>query len=375
MKVSCLQENLNRGLTLVSRAVPTKTSLQVTQNIKIATDQARLMLSATNLEIAITCWVGANVEAEGAITVPARLLAEFVSSLPGEPVSLAVSGRTLSLKCGRFDAKLSGIEAAEFPPIPKDFEGMKTTISLESIRESIHHVTFAAATEESRPVLTGVLTEFDKDHLTMAAADGFRLAVFKSTLATPVLQKTQVIIPARTLNELVRLLTDEDETIEVAINAQKSQILFRMKNIELVSQLLQGSFPKYSELIPQGYTTRADTDVVEFLRATKMSAIFARDSSGIVRLIITPGKDSTPGKMTVSARAEEKGENLAEVDALVDGEPSKIAFNFRYLVDALSILGQAQVSLEITTASNPGVLRPVGNDKYVYVVMPMFVQW
>lgn len=375
MKVSCLQENLNRGLSLVSRAVPTKTSLQVTQNIKLATDQSRLMLSATNLEIAITCWIGASVESEGAITVPARLLTEFVSSLPVDPVSLAVTDRTLSLKCGRFDAKLSGIDAAEFPPIPKDFEGVHTTISLENIRESIRHVTFAAATEESRPVLTGVLTEFDKDRLTMAAADGFRLAVYKSILAAPVAQKTQVIIPARTLNELGRLLTDEDETIEVAINAQKSQILFRLKNIELVSQLLQGSFPKYSELIPSGYTTRADTDVMEFLRATKMSAIFARDSSGIVRLMISPGKDSAPGKMTVSARAEEKGENMAEVDALVDGEPAKIAFNFRYLVDALGVLGQSQVSLEITTSSNPGVLRPVGNDKYVYVVMPMFVQW
>jgi DNA polymerase-3 subunit beta len=209
----------------------------------------------------------------------------------------------------------------------------------------------------------------------MAAADGFRLAVYTSSLLTPISARTAVIIPARTLNELSRFLTEDEESVAISINQQKSQVLFRLKNVELVSQLLQGTFPNYSQLIPQSYQTRVVADVAEFLRATRMSAIFARDSSGIIRLVVSAGADMKPGKMTVSARAEEIGDNIAEVDALVDGEASKIAFNFKYLTDVLSIISQSQVALEVTTSSSPGVIRPVGTDNYVHVVMPMFVQW
>lgn len=375
MKLSCLQENLNKGLSIVSRAVATRTSLPITQNILLATDESRLKLTATNLEMAITCWIGAKVDREGAITVPARLLTEFVASLPNENVSLSLSERTLQLKCARFEARLSGITAEDFPPIPKIGDGINTKISVEAIREAIRHTAFAAATEESRPVLTGVHCDFDGDKLKMAAADGFRLAVYTAPLLSPIPARTAVIIPARTLSELSRFLTDDEEAVAISINQQKSQVLFRLKNVELVSQLLQGTFPNYSQLIPQGYSTRAVADVAEFLRATKMSAIFARDSSGIVRLVISTGAEAKPGKMTVSARAEEIGDNTAEVDVLVDGDPAKIAFNFKYMTDVLSVLSQSQVALEITTSSSPGVIRPVGTDNYVHVVMPMFVQW
>ncbi len=375
MKLSCLQENLNKGLSIVSRAVATRTSLPVTQNILLATDESRLKLTATNLEMAITCWIGAKIDREGAITVPARLLTEFIASLPNENINLSLSERTLQLKCARFEARLSGITAEDFPPIPKIGDGINTKISVEAIREAIRHSAFAAATEESRPVLTGVHCDFDGDKLKMAAADGFRLAVYTASLLSPITARTAVIIPARTLNELSRFLTDDEESVAISINQQKSQVLFRLKNVELVSQLLQGTFPNYSQLIPQGYSTRAVADVAEFLRATRMSAIFARDSSGIVRLVISPGAETKPGKMTVSARAEEIGDNTAEVDVLVDGDPAKIAFNFKYMTDVLSVLSQSQVALEITTSSSPGVIRPVGTDNYVHVVMPMFVQW
>ena len=375
MILSCLQENLNKGLGIVSRAVAARTTLPVTQNILLATDQSRLKLTATNLEMAITCWVGAKVEQEGAITVPARLLTEFVASLPNDLVTMNLTNRVLELKCGRFEARLSGISADDFPPIPTIGDGTTTKMSLDAIRDGIRHVAFAAASDESRPVLTGVHCDFEGDKVKMASADGFRLAVFTAALAAPVSAKTAVIVPARTLNELSRFLSDDEEGVDISIGAQKSQVLFRLKNIELVSQLLQGTFPNYSALIPQSYTTRAVTDVAEFLRATKMSAIFARDSSGIVRLVITKGSELVPGKITVSARAEEIGDNVADIDALVDGDGAKIAFNFRYLTDVLSVLSQAQSALEITTSSSPGVIRPIGTDNYVHVVMPMFVQW
>ena len=377
MKLSCVQENLNRGLGIVGRAVATRTTLPITNNVLLTTDQARLKLVATNLEMAISCWIGAKTEEEGAITVPARLLTEFISSLPSERVDISLSPKTktLELKCARFEARISGVDAKDFPPIPKIDEGIATQVEVEPLRQGITQVVFAAATEESRPVLTGVNTELDGDLLTLAAADGFRLAVYKLPLATAVSQKTEVIIPARTLAELNRLIADQEEAIKVTVNPNKSQVLFRLKDIELVSQLVQGTFPQYAQLIPQSYNTRMVVNVAEFLRATKTAAIFARDGSGIVRLVIAPGAKLTPGKVTISARSEEIGDDVGEIDAIVEGEEAKIAFNGKYLTDVLSVLSEAQVALETTNPSSPGVIRPVGVDNYLHVIMPMFVQW
>ena len=194
-------------------------------------------------------------------------------------------------------------------------------------------------------------------------------------LAKPISQSTEVIIPARTLTELNRLMADGGETVDITINPNKSQALFRLKDTELVSQLVQGSFPQYSQLIPQSHTTRVIVDVAEFLRATKTASIFARDGSGIVRLVVTSSGELTPGKLTISARSEEIGDDVGEIDATVEGEEAKIAFNGRYLIDVLSVLREPQVALETTNPSSPGVIRPVGIDNYIHVVMPMFVQW
>jgi len=377
MKLSCLQDNLNQGLNIVGKAVATRTTLPITNNVLLATDQSRLKLVATNLEMAISCWIGAKVEEEGAITIPAKLLSEFINSLPNDKVDISLSPKTktLGLKCARFEARISGVDAKDFPPIPKIDEGITTQVEVEALRQGITQVVFAAATEESRPVLTGVDTIFDGDLLTLAAADGFRLAVYKLPIVTPVSQRTEVIIPARTLAELNRLMAEQEEAVKITVNPNKSQIVFYLKNIELVSQLVQGTFPQYSQLIPQSYTTRVVVNVAEFMRAARTASIFARDGSGIVRLVIAPGVELTPGKMTVSARSEEVGDDVGEIDASVDGEESKIAFNGKYLTDVLSVLGEAQVSLETTNPSSPGVIRPVGVDNYIHVIMPMFVQW
>ena len=376
MKLSCLQENLNRGLGVVGRAVAARTTLPITNNVLLATDESRLKLVATNLEMAISHWIGAKVEKEGSITVPARLLTEFIGSLPNDKVDIDLSsGKTLELKCARFEARISGIDAKDFPPIPKVDEGIVTKVEVEALRQAINQVVFAAASEESRPVLTGVDAQFEGDLVTLAAADGFRLAVYKLPLATPVSEKTEVIIPARTLAELNRLMGDDEEPVDITVNPNKSQILFRLKDTELVSQLVQGTFPQYAQLIPQSYNARVTVDVGEFLRAARTASIFARDGSGIVRLVVTPGAESAPGKLTVSARSEELGDDVGEIDATIEGEEAKIAFNGRYLIDVLSVLREEQVVLETTNPSSPGVIRPVGVDNYIHVVMPMFVQW
>ena len=385
MKLSCLQENLNRGLGIVGRAVATRTTLPITKNVLLATDQAMLKLSATNLEIAITTWTGAMVEEEGSITVPARLLTEFVASLPSERIDVAATPQPtgLQLTCARSEARINGTDASEFPPIPTVEEGVTAKIDPEVLRSAINQVVFAAATEESRPVLTGVKLDLEGDKFTMAAADGFRLAVRRGELLEPVGEAISIILPSRSLNELNRFLADQDSPVEMTMTPAKGQVLFRLKGIELVSQLIQGTFPNYSQLIPQSYQTRTVFDLQELTRATKTAAIFARDGSGIIRFQVTPSEsDSTqsedgtrPGKAVISAKAEEVGDNLDEVDTVVEGDESKIAFNSKYLLDVLAVLERGEVVLETTTPSSPGVFKPIGSDSYVHVVMPMFVQW
>ncbi|MBI4496678.1 MAG: DNA polymerase III subunit beta [Chloroflexi bacterium] len=377
MKLSCLQENLARGLAVVGRAVASRTTLPITNNVLLATDQARLKLVATNLEIAITCWIGAKVEQDGAMTVPARLVTEFVNSLPNDRMDLQVvpPGRNVQITCARFSARIAGVDAEEFPPIPSVGEGATAQVDPQALHTAISRVVFAAATDETRPVLTGVHADFNGETLTLAAADGFRLAIQRVSLIEPAPAHTEVIIPARALSELNRLLGEQEEPVLVTVSPNRSHVQFHLKNVELVSQLIQGTFPNYSQLVPKTYASRVVLDVAEFLRATRTAAVFARDGSGIVRLQITPGEDLTPGKITIEARSEEIGDNTGEIDGVVEGEPAKIAFNGRYLQDALGALSGGKVALETTSPSSPGVLRPIGSDDYTHVVMPMFVQW
>ena len=378
MNLSCLQENLSRGLAIVGRAVATRATLPITQNVLLSTDQSMLKLSATNLEIAITTWIGAMTEEEGSITVPARLLTEFVNSLPNDRIDMELPSGSgvLQLTCARAEARIHGADASEFPPIPTVEDGIAARIDPQVLRSAISRVTFAAATEESRPVLTGVEVKLSGERFTLAAADGFRLAVQRGALAQRVDSDIAVIIPARTLNELNRLLGDQEEAVEIMMTPAKGQVLFRVQGIELVSQLLQGSFPNYDQLIPKSYQTRAVFDLQSLLRATRTAAIFARDGSNIIRLQVVSDANGAPGKAIISARSEEVGDNQDEVDIeALEGGEAKIAFNSRYLQEVLSVLERGKVALETTTPSSPGVFKPIDSDDYVHVVMPMFVQW
>ena len=377
MRVSCLQENLVRGLSIVGRAVATRTTLPITQNVLISTDQSRLKLAATNTEIAITTWIGAQIEEEGSITLPARLLTELVNSLPPERVDMTSTSEptSLSVSCARFNATINGIDADEFPPIPTVDSGLVGKIEPKLLSDAIGHVAFAAATDDSRPVLTGIKVEISGDDFKFAAADGFRLAVYNGKLSEPMSEDLSLIVPARALQEVNRLIGNEEQPIEFTVTPSKSAALFRLDNIEVVTQLLQGTFPNYAQLIPQSYDTRALVNLGELLRATRSASIFARDGSGIIRLIVSEGAEGAPGKMSIASKAEELGENYGEVDAWVEGGEARIAFNSKYLSDVLEVLQESEVAVETTTPSSPGVVRPVGKENYVHVVMPMFVQW
>jgi DNA polymerase-3 subunit beta len=384
MKVSCLQENLARGLSIVGRAVASRSTLPVLSNVLLATDEGQLKLSANNFELGINCWIGAKIEKEGAITVPARLLADFISSLPPERIDMQLdeSTQTLNLKCARFESNIKGIDAQEFPAVPTSSpEDVTIRLEPESLRTMIKQVVFAAATDESRPVFTGVLLKFEDDSLTMAAADGFRLSVKATTLnqnAMPMsdeLEAPHLIIPGRALLELSRVSADQEQPIELVITPTRRQILFRLQDIELVSQLIEGEFPDYNRIIPQGHSTRTVLDTANFLKAVRISHLFARDSANIVKLEIKPsGDELMNGQVTLIATSAELGDNVAEMDASIEGDSVEVAFNAKYLIDVLSIIDSPQFVLETNTSSSPGVFRPMGDEEFTHVIMPMHIQ-
>ncbi|MDQ3855797.1 MAG: DNA polymerase III subunit beta, partial [Chloroflexota bacterium] len=256
MKLSCLQENLSRGLNVVSRAVSARSTLPILGNILLASDNGRLKLAATNLELGITTWIGAEIEQEGTITVPARLLTDFVGTLPNDRVNLETfQGNKVRVSAGHSSADIIGMDAEDFPVIPTVSDEPTVRIEPGLIKEMIDQVVFAAATDDSRPVLAGVLVKFENGSLTMAAADGFRLAIKEHGLEADT-SGISVIVPAKALDALSKLLGDSEEPVEVTVTPNRSQVLFHSENVDIVSRLVDGNFPNYTQIVPKQYQTR-----------------------------------------------------------------------------------------------------------------------
>ena len=377
MQVTCLRENLSRGLANVSRAVAARATLPVTQNVLLEGDNGQLKITATNTEISISTWIGASIEGEGTVTVPARMFTDFVNSLPGQTVEIEFQTDPVGVvvTCDKFNGTINGISSEEFPPIPTVDGGASVTIPADTFRGALERVVFAAATDDSRPVLTGVKVELSGDQFTLAAADGFRLAVESGKLGASVDDEVGVIIPAKTLAEVERLLGDGSSSVELSIDANGRSAKFRLDTSEVVTALVQGTFPDYEKLIPTSYGTKATVDLSGMVQATRAASIFARDGSGIIRVVVLPGESDGGGIVKIISRAEEVGSNENELDAAVEGEETKVAFNSKFLMDVLNVMNGDDVDLETTTPSSPGVFRSAKHEGYTHVVMPMFVQW
>ncbi len=373
MKVSVLQENLSRGLNIVGRAVSSRSALQILSNVLVKAEDGRLRLEATNLEMGIACWVGAKVEEEGAITVPARTFSDLVGTLPREPILLQTDERTVTLHvtCGPTASKIKGIGAEEFPEGPNLQPDGGLMLPVDTLREVIGQVAFAAATDDTRPVLTGILVQMDGDALNMVASDGFRLALRSVEMSGEIEQPVNLIVPARALVELARICGDQEGDAEIVVSPDRAQVLFHMGDVDLVSQLIDGKYPDYSAIIPTDYATRVVIGTAEFLQACKRADIFAREAANTVRLHITPGGGGEPGRMVITATSQETGENQGVLTAAVEGEEIEIGFNVRYLMDALNVISTEQVALETRAPERPGVIRPVGGEDFVYVLMPI----
>jgi len=375
MKVSVSQENLARGISIVNRAVATRSTLPVLGHILLAAEGGRLKLAATNLEIGITHWCGAQVKTDGAITVPARQLADYVNALPPDIVEMDLNPKTqtLHLKCARYDANIKGVDASEFPIIPTIGDDNKILIAPDTLKEMIGQTTFSAAQDDSRPVLTGVLAKFDKETVTFASADGFRLSVRSAVLDSKLAAPVSVIIPAKALVDVARIVGDQDAPVEIAITENRSQVLFHLANTDLVSQLIDGNFPDFNQIIPKSHTTRTVMRTNDLQNAVKAASVFARESSNTVRLNVSSGNDMGGGRVVITAQSAETGDNVGEIDATVEGDPIEIAFNARFLADVLNVLNAPQVALETLGAASPGIIKPVGRDDFTHVIMPMHI--
>jgi DNA polymerase-3 subunit beta len=373
MRISVLQDNLAHGLNIVSRAVSARSTLPVLANVLIATDEGRLRLSATNLELGITCWTGVKIEEEGSTTVPARTFTELVSTFSDKQVdmSLNVRTQTLNIQCGSSNTDLKCIDSQEFPPMPVPDLADGIQINVADLKEMIQQVAFAASTDEARPILTGVLVNVNGENLTLASADGFRLSVRKAILSSPVPRPVTAVIPARALSELGRIASDGDQVITMLLPPGRGQAIFRMKDIELVSQLIEGTFPDYEQIIPRGYQTRTVVSTAALLKACKQAEIFAREGNYFARLNITPGGELQPGSVVISGQSDETGYNQTEIDATIEGPPLLIAFNVRFLREVLDVIKSPNVALETSVNTAPGVIRPVGEDGFLHVIMPM----
>jgi len=372
MKLTVSQAQLAHGLGVVSRAVSPRSTLPVLNNILIATDDGRLRISATNLELGITCWIGAQIEEEGSITVPARIFADLISTLPGDKVSLALTARTqsLNIRSGTSNFDIKGIDAQEFPPMPVPDLSSGVELNVADFKDMIRQVGFAASSDEARPVLQGVLMEINENQMSLAATDGFRIAVRSAELSNALSNPVKVIIPARSLGELARIATNGEESVTMVVPQDRGQVIFHMKDAELVTQLIEGNFPDYRAIMPRSFKTRTVISTAEFLKACRQAEIIARESNYVIRLNIQP-QDSGPGTVEFSTQSEEMGSGEVVVDANIEGPELLVAFNVSYLSDVLEVIGTPNTILETNANNTPGMLSPIGDENYKHVIMPM----
>jgi DNA polymerase-3 subunit beta len=377
MKIICKRQDLSKGLATVGHAVSTRTTLPVLANLLLTAEGDRVQLSATNLEIAITCQVPARIEAEGKTTIPAKLLTDFVNALESGDVELGslpgdVPG--LRVRSGSSEANIRGMDPAEFPAIavaPGD--DAPIAIDAAELRSMINQTTFAAAQDDARPIFTGVLARIRDEQMTFAAADTYRLAV-RTTALPGAASRGDLLIPAKALNELAKVLPAEG-TVESFTDGARNQIVFRAAGVELSARLIEGQFPNFEAIVPRSHQTRAIMPTERLRTAAKVASLFARNDAmgNTVRVVVTPGQENlTPGVVTLQATNDELGDATDTVDATVDGPSVTILFNIKYLNDVLSVVGTPEIALELNTAQTPGVVKPLGDDSYVYVIMPLY---
>lgn len=362
MKLQVTQENLNRALNSVARVANSRGTLPILANVLIKTTKNRLSLSATNLDIAITHYIGAKVSEEGSITVPARLMQDFVGSLPEGVIKLDLQETKLHVTTDQYQSVVNGIIADDFPVMPAMNDGVSWKIGGSLLKKSLQQVVFAASSDETRPILTGVLIQTIEGQLKMAATDSYRLA---EKQLGPQKQSVKLLIPASALHDLLRILGDIDGEVKVTHNEQ--QVLFQVDDIEFVTRLVEGAYPDYEKLIPKTFNTSARLKKADLINITKVSSLFARESAGSVTIEV----DEASKKLSIRSVASQLGENTATATASKVTGSGSITLNSRYLLDALAVMVGEEIAFGFNGKLEPTLLQDPGNSDYRHVIMPL----
>lgn len=363
MRLQVTQQNLNRALGTVARVANTRNQLPILANVLIRTSGNRLSISATNLDIAITEYVGTKVTEEGSITVPARLMQDFVNSLPDGVIDLRLDDTKLHITTEKYQSVVNGVVADDFPVMPAIEAGESFQVPSSLLRQSLQQVVFAASNDESRPVLTGVLFRSGSSALNIAATDSYRLA--EKRLKLKLSHDISLLIPATAMQDLLRILTDTED--EVTITYDDQQVLFQVTDVELVARLLEGSYPDYQKLIPANFAVSATLKRAELMNVTKVSSLFARESAGSITIKV----DETDKLLSIHSVASQLGENTASASADIKGSGS-ITLNSRYLIDALNAIHEDEIEFAFNGKLEPIVVRAAGGKAdYTHIIMPL----
>ncbi|PID32549.1 DNA polymerase III subunit beta [Candidatus Saccharibacteria bacterium] len=364
MKVQVTQENLAKALSSAQRITTSKAGLPILNNILIKTDENRLLVASTNLEIASTHHIGAKVIKDGSITVPARLISEFVSSLPKGQIDIETDGSKLNIKSGNYKSTINGIDSEEFPELPSVDQAKATHYSIDAheFKKSVGQTVFASSNDSTRPILTGVYWHSKAGELFLVATDGYRLAE-KALLKTK--SELSAIVPSSILNEVLRLLNDNTEAVEALFD--ETQVMFKVDESELISQLIDGKYPDYEKLIPSVYQVKTEVSAEEFSRITKIASLFSRDSGNSITIKV----DEASQKISIQSVASEVGENTSDIEASIKGS-GQVSLNARYLTEALSVVEGEEVEFKFNGKLAPCVLE--SKDKktsHKHVIMPI----
>lgn len=364
MQLQVTQENLNKALSVVARVASARNTLPILANVLIKTVDNRLSISATNLDIAITQHIGAKVSEEGAITVPARLMQDFISSLPSGVIELKLDETKLHISTDKYQSVVNGVMADDFPVMPAISQGQTWTINASGLKKSLQQVIMAASSDESRPVLTGVLLQVTDGHLYAAATDSYRLAEKDLGAHNQTDQDVQLLIPATAVQDLLRILGDEDGVVSVTHDDQ--QVLFQANDVDLVARLIDGKYPDYRKLIPTSFSVEAQVAKADFMNVTKVSSLFARESAGSVTINVDEAKQ----ELSIRSVASQLGENTAVASGTIKGTGS-ITLNSRYLLDALHAFSGDDVVFGFNGKLEPTLLKDPKNGDYVHIIMPL----
>lgn len=367
MKVICSRKDLFEGVQTAARAVSSRSSLPILGHLLIRTQDSKIRLAATDLEIGVECSVTANVEEAGSMTVPARVFSEVLSTLPDTDVILSVDeGARVSLKCGTSDYQILGLPAEEFPMLPEVKDEISFKIEKATLRKAIEQTIFAVSQDESRASLTGILLMLQEENLRMVSTDTHRLCVTDS-LITEGKGESTAIVPGRAMGELHRIVSDKEEGL-VTVNVSQSQILFNVNDSILVSRLIEGQFPNFQKVIPSEFSKKLIIPTEQFMQSVRRAAIVARDNAN--RIICR----TDDAKITITAESSTVGTAYEEVDIVRDGEDMEMAFSAKYMLDFLGVIDTESIEMQLTGNLSPALLKPQESEDYSYVLMPMQIR-